>query len=70
MARRLTNAEALDSWRVDDELRGGHRPSETLAFVGALMDLEDERIARTVPGFISPELEPKWRTTLARWLGR
>jgi hypothetical protein len=31
--RPLTHAAALDSWRVDGERHGGHRASETIAFV-------------------------------------
>jgi hypothetical protein len=30
--RPLTNAELLDSWRVDGTLSGGHSPSQTIGF--------------------------------------
>ena len=69
MARRpLTHGEALSSWAVDSELRGGHTVQETLAFVDALADVEETR--PPPPGFVSPDLEPKWLTTLGRWFGR
>jgi hypothetical protein len=70
MSRRpLTHAEALAAWRVDSELRGGHSPEQTIGFVSALMDLEDER--RVLPeGFVPADYEPKWRTALNRWFGR
>ena len=69
MTRPLTHAEALDSWRVHGELAGSHRSSETIAFVSELQDIADERQERyryLPAGFVSPDLEPKWRTTLAR----
>ena len=74
MARRpLTHAEALDSWRVDGELRGGHRPSETIAFVSALEDIADreDRMRSVPPGFALAETaEPRWVTRLRGMLGR
>ena len=48
---------------------GGHLPSETIGFVSALQDVEDERPPLPM-GVISPDCEPKWRTTVARWFGR
>jgi hypothetical protein len=68
VTRRLTHAEALDSWRVDGELAGGHRPSETLAFISALEDADEQCAlpAAYVPG----DHEPRWRTRINRWLGR
>jgi hypothetical protein len=68
--RRLTHAEALDAWRVDGELRGGHRPSETIAFVSALQDVEDERSLTLPPGFVPGGGEPRWVTRLRLWFGR
>jgi hypothetical protein len=71
MPRRLTLADALSSWRVDGELRGGHRPSETLAFVSALQDLADAQRERFLPdGVISPDCEPRWLGRLRRLFGR
>jgi hypothetical protein len=72
MARRLTNAEYLAAWRVHGELAGGHSPQQTLGFVGALMDLEDDERSRPLPdGVVSPDgVEPKWLGRLRRWTGR
>jgi hypothetical protein len=41
MARRPTTADYLAAFRLDSEWRGGHRPSEVLAFVRALEDYAD-----------------------------
>jgi hypothetical protein len=71
MARRLTHAEALDSWRVHGELAGGHRPSETIAFVGALMDVDEEQQRALPPNVIlAGDCEPKWVTRVRSWFGR
>ena len=60
---RRPRAEALDSWRVDVELRGGHRPSETIGFVAALMDLDDQQSRALPPGVIlASDFEPWWLT--------
>ena len=60
---RRPRAEALDSWRVDGELRGGHRPSETIGFVAALMDLDDQQSRALPPGVIlASDFEPWWLT--------
>jgi hypothetical protein len=56
MARRLTHGEALDAWRVVGELSGGHTAEQTLGFVGALQDLEDERSRALPPGFVPADL--------------
>jgi hypothetical protein len=66
--RRLTHADALQSWRVDAEVRGGHTVAETLSFINDLEDVEERRAlpATYVPG----DCEPAWRTRLNRWLGR
>ena len=70
MARRLTHADALSSWRVDGELRDGHTVQETLSFVGALQDVEDERPPLPM-GVISPDgVEPRWLGRLRRIFGR
>ena len=71
MARRpLTHAEALDSWRVHGELRGGHRPSETIAFVSELEDIADKRERFLPDGVISPDCEPRLITRLRRMFAR
>ena len=70
MPRRLSHADALSSWRVDGELRGGHTVEETLGFVAALQGLEDERPPLPM-GVISPDgVEPRWLGRLRRWTGR
>jgi hypothetical protein len=71
MTRRLTAADALAAWRVDSEIAGGHLPSQTIGFVSALMDLEDER-SRALPSnvILAGDCEPRWLTRLRRWLGR
>jgi hypothetical protein len=70
MGRRLTPADALSSWRVDGELRGGHTVEETLSFIDALQDVEDERSPLPM-GVISPDgVEPRWLGRLRRWTGR
>jgi hypothetical protein len=71
MTRRPTTSDYLAAWRLDSELRGGHRPSEVLQFVSALEDLADSQTQRSLPlGVISPDCEPRWRTRLGRWFGR
>jgi hypothetical protein len=72
--RPLTFGEALDSWRIDGEIRGGHRPSETLAFVSALEDIADGQAARRrvqPEGFaLADDVEPRAITFLRRIFGR
>ena len=67
MRRALTHAEALDSWRVDGQLRGGHRPSETIAFVSELQDIADEQQRQRALG---GGFEPWWLTRLRARFGR
>ena len=66
----MTHAAALDSWRVDGEMRGGHRPSETIAFVSALEDIADERRARPAGVVLGGACEPWWLTRLRARFGR
>jgi hypothetical protein len=70
MARRLTHAEALAAWRVDGELRGGHTVQQTLGFIGALMDLEDEQAQRRAYAILGGDFEPRWVTRLRARFGR
>jgi hypothetical protein len=51
-------------------LSGGHTVQQTLGFIGALQDVEDEQSRALPPGFVPADCEPKWRTRLNRWLGR
>jgi hypothetical protein len=69
MARRLTRAEALDSWRVDAELSGGHTVQQTLGFIAAPQDLEDDSRALP-PGFVLADCEPRRVTRLRGWFRR
>ena len=70
----MTHAEALDSWRVDGELRGGHRPSETIAFVSELQEIADEQQRqRALPAGVilgGGACEPWWLTRLRARFGR
>jgi hypothetical protein len=69
----LTNAKVHSSWRIHGELAGGHRPSETIAFVSELQDIADERSPgqRTLPaGVVSPDIERQWLSRARRWFGR
>ena len=73
MTRRpLTRGEALDSWRVHGELKGGHRPSETIAFVSALEDIADRDRGRIAPeGFaLADSVEPRMISFLRRLFRR
>jgi hypothetical protein len=68
--RRLTAADCLAAWRVDSELRGGHSPSQVIAFVSELEDLADERSQQLPPGVIlAGDCEPKWLSRLRRLFG-
>jgi hypothetical protein len=70
--RPLTHAECLEAWRVDSELNGGYLPSQTIGFVSALMDLEDDEQSRAVPGnvILAGDCEPRWLTRLRARFGR
>jgi hypothetical protein len=69
MSRRLTHADALASWRADGELHG-HTVQQTLSFVNALQDVDDERSPLPM-GLISPDgIEPRWLGRLRRIFGR
>jgi hypothetical protein len=59
-------------WRIDGELRGGHKPSETIAWASAWADYEDEHAARrALPAeVVSVSYERRWVSTLRRWFGR
>jgi hypothetical protein len=63
VARPLTHAEALEAWRIDGKLNG-HTVQQTLCFVGALQDLEDERSRALPPDFVPDDCEPRWVTRL------
>lgn len=59
----------LDAWRLDGEFNP-HSVQETLSFVAALQDLEDERPPLPM-GVISPDgVEPRWLSRLRRLFGR
>ena len=63
---------SAEAWRADAELRGGHRPSETLAWAAAWAAYEDELDeVRALPaGVISVPVEPRPVAWLRRVLGR
>jgi hypothetical protein len=58
-------------WFIDSHLRG-HSPAETIAYVSACMDAEDEAPRRRVsPGFVvSADTDPSLRGVLRRLFGR
>jgi hypothetical protein len=59
----------LAAWRVDGELNG-HTVQQTLQFIDALQDVEEER-PRLPLGVISPDgLEPRWVSRLRGLFGR
>jgi hypothetical protein len=67
----LTHADVLDSWRVHGELNG-HSPSQTIQFVGDLMDVADaqaQRRALSVAVILAGASEPRWVTRLRARFG-
>jgi hypothetical protein len=62
-----------EAWRIDGEMRGGHKPSEVLAWQAAWTEYEDEVVElRALPaGVITVgAVEPRPLAWLRRVLGR
>ena len=63
---------SAEQWRIDGEMRGGHRPSEVLAWQAAWTAYEDEVVElRALPaGVISVPVDAGPVAWLRRVLGR
>ena len=59
----------LDAWRLDGEFRP-HTVQETLSFVAALQDLEEERPPLPMGVILAGNCEPRWLTRLRARFGR
>jgi hypothetical protein len=62
-----------EQWRLAGEL-GGHSVAESVAYLAACADYEDEQAQRRralPPGVITfDDAEPAWLTKVRRWFGR